>query len=347
LVCELFAEEKRRQNMLAVSIDIFSGKPNPTFIIQGEEEKAVLKEIALNPKMIARVDRNLEGYKGHEWLGFRGIYIAALSDEIPLDFGIPSQFMLLNGTASEDDKSIEVATKIVKQMPKARYVSARPGDMIDDTRKTDLSKMILDEMMDKLKLSEELRKRIPDLRKQTVPDVELKRETDDDDDDKNTKNKKNKDLKACCNIELCSFNPSFWNNCKTTRQNNNCYNYATNRRTDTFAQPGRASGYYPYSINCTNVTNAALSDGAHIRYDCFPSSEAPRYLVAMVVSPSWGDYHWYRKHSEGFWGHKPGSTNARNTDNSGNVISDPYTCDRGTYTQFCGYFYTCKSMVVN
>jgi hypothetical protein len=83
----------------------------------------------------------------------------------------------------------------------------------------------------------------------------------------------------------------------------------------------------------------------HRRYNCFPDSERPRYLVALVVAPGPGfvDYHWYRKMKEGFWGHKPGGTAVRNLDNSGNIISDPASCDRGPYTHFCGYFYGCNS----
>jgi hypothetical protein len=135
---------------------------------------------------------------------------------------------------------------------------------------------------------------------------------------------------------------------------NNCYNYATNRRTDTYAQPGRATGHQAHSMSCADVTAAALSDGAHKRFHCFPDSEKPRYLIALVVAPgtpATGDYHWYRKQKEGFWGHKPGGSPAINKDYSGQIIYNPETCDRTSrwpkYTQFCGYFYTAKSMKVN
>jgi hypothetical protein len=125
----------------------------------------------------------------------------------------------------------------------------------------------------------------------------------------------------------------------------NCYNYASNKRTDTFAQPGRGCGNIYKAITCAEMMRASLCDGLHRRLDCFPDSEKPRYLVALVVAPGPGfiDFHWYRKQKEGFWGHKPGGTAARNTDNSGRVITNPETCDRGPYTQFCGYFYTCRS----
>ena len=99
------------------------------------------------------------------------------------------------------------------------------------------------------------------------------------------------------------------------------------------------------AITCPEMTRASLCDGVHHRFDCFPDTERPRYLVALVVAPGPGfrDFHWFRKQSGGFWGHKPGGTEARNVDNSGVLITNPETANRGPYTQFCGYFYTCNS----
>ena len=97
---------------------------------------------------------------------------------------------------------------------------------------------------------------------------------------------------------------------------------------------------------CSNVIAGALSDGLHHRFNCFPDSEKPRWLMALVVAPGF-DYHWYRKQKEGYWGHKPGGTAAKNTDNNGAVVWNPETAARLPYTQFCGYFYACKSQKIN
>jgi hypothetical protein len=148
-----------------------------------------------------------------------------------------------------------------------------------------------------------------------------------------------------CWIELGTFNPGFWND-PAHIWRNNCYNYASNRRTDTFAQPGRATGHQATVMACADVTAAALSDGLHHRFDCFPDSERPRWLMALVVAPGY-DYHWYRKQKEGFWGHKPGSTAARNVDNNGAIVWNPETAARLPYTNFCGYFYACRSQKTN
>ena len=67
--------------------------------------------------------------------------------------------------------------------------------------------------------------------------------------------------------------------------------------------------------------------------------------MALVIAPG-QDYHWYRHQSGNFCGHKPGSTAARNTDNSGALVLNPETCNRGPYTNFCGYFYAGKSVKI-
>jgi hypothetical protein len=38
------------------------------------------------------------------------------------------------------------------------------------------------------------------------------------------------------------YHPDFWNSNSYTKSKNNCYNHATNRKTNNFAQPGFASG---------------------------------------------------------------------------------------------------------
>lgn len=145
---------------------------------------------------------------------------------------------------------------------------------------------------------------------------------------------------------LCSippYSPGFWNDggaIGSVEWENNCYNYGNNKRTDTFAQPGRASGYVRQALTCSEVSRAAESDGIRP----LPSSgECPcrEAKIALVVAPG-SDYHWYRLDSNNMWSHKPGHTPATNLDNSSNPISNPETADRGSYTDFCGYFCSCS-----
>lgn len=135
-----------------------------------------------------------------------------------------------------------------------------------------------------------------------------------------------------------SYQPAYWNDGATVQLNNNCYNYANNKRTDTFAQPGRAHNVSGYPMTGQAVYNAAVADGL-VPTTRNASSQDGKTKIALVVAPGY-DYHWYRQDSDGRWTHKPGRTKATNLDNNNAVISNPETAARGVYTEFVGYFFT-------
>jgi hypothetical protein len=149
---------------------------------------------------------------------------------------------------------------------------------------------------------------------------------------------------GCCTRP--SYTPSFWNDHGQIQYNNNCYNYSNNKRTDTFAQPGRRAGAMYSSLTCPAVVAAATADGVEpwpVSGSCSGDWLFSHHTkLALVVAPGW-DYHWYRLDSNGMWTHKPGGTQSTNLDNSGQVIQNPETADRGPYTDFCGYFCSCSS----
>lgn len=152
-----------------------------------------------------------------------------------------------------------------------------------------------------------------------------------------------RDALAC---GIPAYAPAYWNDHGTIQYNNNCYNYANNKRTDTFAQPGRGGGSsaYPYSsISCSTVYYAARADGL-VSPASNGTCRSGEDKLALAVAPGW-DYHWYRRDSSGWWSHKPGGTSATNLDNSGNPISNPQTANRGPYTNFCGYLCACSDTV--
>lgn len=138
------------------------------------------------------------------------------------------------------------------------------------------------------------------------------------------------------------YEPSWWNDGATKQLHNNCYNYASNYRTDTFrvvtggGQPGAAAGAMYTSLTCASVRPAAIADG--LINSPRANNKCPRegHLVALVIWPG-VDFHWYRKGRNGKWSHKPGSTPVTNLDNSANLINDPRTADRGGYTSFCTF----------
>jgi hypothetical protein len=306
--------------MLRITADIFSGRPAPEWIITDEQEaRTTLKEIAKNRSIVA------ESMSAEAGLGFRGFTIEPLSDELAQDFELPASMYMAAGASATSAKANEIAERLIGSMSSAQ--SSREASALGE-------ELPLDETLQNFlrqQLEPSSRVSVSDVRDSSQMTVEASSEQ-----------------AAACIHETVPYNPGFWNNNPVILKNNNCYNYASNRRTDTFAQPGRGCGKIYTKINCVEVTKASLCDGLHKQFDCFPASEAPRYLVALVIAPGPGvvDYHWYRQMKEGFWSHKPGETPVRNTDNSGKVITNPATCDRGPYTIFCGYFYTCKSQKI-
>lgn len=148
---------------------------------------------------------------------------------------------------------------------------------------------------------------------------------------------------VCHAADAPVYNPGLWNT-PAVQPHNNCYNYANNRITNTFAQPGRATGHqYTQLRTCTGagaVEPAAQSDGL-VPTGGFaaPLAAGHGWYVALVLWPN-NDYHWYRQDKVGCWSHKPGSTAARNVDNANHAINDPKTANRGPYTVFCAYMIT-------
>ena len=120
----------------------------------------------------------------------------------------------------------------------------------------------------------------------------------------------------------------------TIQTENNCYNYATDVRTDTYAQPGRANGAMYASLVAADVHAGAIADAL---VDAPAKNRCPGkgHLVALCMS-DW-DFHWYRKQRSGNWTHKPGPDPITQLDNANVPIPDPRSADRGPYTQFVGF----------
>ncbi|MFD7018631.1 hypothetical protein [Streptomyces sp. NPDC059161] len=300
--------------MLRITADVYSGRPNPVAdITNGGEARSALRELTRDRSLFADSRPSEPLTRG---LGLRGFWLETFDDELARDFDVESRLYLPVGPQAPVGRTAEVAERLITIADWSRAPDTFAGTTlpIDES----FREFLLTELASSGQISVE---------DQVGPAGGAHEERG----------------AVTCQIELGAFNPGFWNNDPTVKSSNNCYNYASNWRTNTFAQPGRGCGSMYTQITCDEVTRASLCDGMHHRFDCFPDSEKPRFLVALVVIPGGGDFHWYRKHKEGFWGHKPGGTEARNVDNSGNVIYNPETADRGPYTIFCGYFYGCNS----
>lgn len=304
--------------MLRITSDVYSGRPNPTWIIEDEAQARELlgKTLSVGARTTTVASEEPIG------LGFRGFLIEPLMDDLAKDYSVDTAIWLPASLATEAsgralfDQLLQTSTA-----PMATAGTMAEGKEAPEAESLQAQQQFLRELIS------------VSSRGTVQESVEGREEA------------LTAAPAATCYYDLAVYNPNYWNNDPSIRSRNNCYNYASNKRTDTFAQPGRGCGHMYTALTCAEVTRAALCDRLHRRYDCFPDSEKPRYLVALVIWPG-RDFHWYRKNREGFWSHKPGSTAARNVDNSGRVISDPATCNRGPYTQLCGYFYTCRSQLI-
>jgi hypothetical protein len=295
---------------MKVTLNVFSGRENPSWQLTEKDAKSFLERFAQKKVFAADAHQSK--------LGYSGFSIEANSDE-RLPNGIPSAFFidgLLAEGVSEFGHGDPMLTA-AESGSAAQWLISKAGKAVHD----EVATIVLGDIAAKVKGKK------PEKAPKPVEDKELKKLVQ----------------AAGCIIANTAYNPGFWN-VQPTQQNNNCYNYAMNFKSNTFAQPGRKTGHMYTAFDCNNVGNAASFDG------CKPTCNGSSKLVALVIWPG-HDFHWYRRHSEGFWGHKPGSTPVRNVDNLGRLINGttltPANCSRGNYTIFCGYRYSPTGMQVS
>lgn len=292
-----------------ITVDIFSGRPNPTWEIdEPQQVGTLLQHFSDNQAALARPDSAAPGK-----LGLRGVHVQVLEDG---ESESPAQHYLLAAAGPRDPAlSAQLAEQLIRTIP-------------DD------AEQFPQEFWDAV-LEEVRGWPTAEAPSDSQPDQQETREASES--------------FAACPYDTAPFDPAAWNT-PSIQPYNNCYNYATNVVTGTFAQPGRAHGYtIPSTVTCAQVSQGAQIDGYRVWGNCQPPGTTNRWVVAMVTGTFPGgvrDYHWYRFQSEGFWGHKPGQTRVINTDNSGNIIRDPQTCNRGYYTDWCGYFQCSNNVVI-
>jgi hypothetical protein len=133
--------------------------------------------------------------------------------------------------------------------------------------------------------------------------------------------------------------------------NNNCYAYACNIASNSFAQPGRFSGNQitAATLNGPDIQAFAVQDGlqaagttlddlkafAAKRMDQKGTGTLDGHFVALMISPAgdnnWGgDYHWARCDDNinfSSWSQKDGGDQVTNFDFAGNPITNPATAN--------------------
>lgn len=155
------------------------------------------------------------------------------------------------------------------------------------------------------------------------------------------------------------YNPSKYNKNPALKGSQNCFAYAfhqtllpkycTNDSCNaSFHQPGIKSGHPRWSEvdgkRCPDLLGRLLGDVPSIRLSTFTKRCPKKMTKAAVVTDEDEDYHFYRQDSNGYWSHKPGSTDVTNKDATGRFIYDPALSSRFypksglNYENFCGYF---------
>jgi hypothetical protein len=108
-----------RDIMLQVTADVFSGRPNPVWIIDDEAEaRAVIRELVKDRSLLADAPPPQAG------LGFRGLQIEPLNDELARDFDLRATSYLSAGPQVAVGRANELAERLIGLMSKAEARSA-------------------------------------------------------------------------------------------------------------------------------------------------------------------------------------------------------------------------------
>jgi hypothetical protein len=280
---------------LRITIDVFSGRPNPVIELDDREATEVAERL--------RPARRLEEGEGElppePILGYRGVVIEQVGDALVAE--LPRVTRLVGTTLFGRGLAHRPADEGVEE-----FICGSTGPF----RRVDLQDDFFDRLGGERERLREVRGKLP--WPVPLPWPWLRR----------------------CRCGPV-YEPTWWN-VPSRQPFNNCYNYATNYRSDTFAQPGLAAGAMYTALTCAAVLPAAVADELVDTPNADNACPVNGHLVALVVAPGW-DFHWYRKGRDGLWTHKPGSTPVTNVDNSGVLIPDPRNADRGPYTDFCTF----------
>jgi len=284
---------------LQVEIDIFSGRPNPVIELTGRDASALLDRL----RTTRRLEKGEPGVPPVPTLGYRGLIVSQVG---AASRRVPRRFRLAHGTIFGDGAPRAAADESLEE------VVLQSAALRDASLGRDFKKHLTREIA----RFHEIRIRWPwRPRKVKFPPARLR----------------------CRCAPL--YEPTWWNDGGQKQHQNNCYNYGSNYRTDTFnqipggSQPGAAAGAMYAAITGADVRNAAIADGLINNPSANNRCPGEGHLVALVIAPGF-DFHWYRKGRTGRWSHKPGSTPVIDVDNGNAIITDPRTADRGVYTQF-------------
>lgn len=310
--------------MLEVEMDVFSGMPNPTWTLSPRHEKELADRISADAKQVTRVTSGMQRLG----LGYRGLIIRHIKEDGgPWDKAnarkrqrLPAEFRVGIGPAGRDSTEAWLL----------KVASANEAQIPDDVMSVAVKGVTLaPRIAGPRQPSDSIdRKRVAPAEVKADAPLQLGAE--------------HHDTWWACGSNYFRANAAYFNEpAHVTR--NNCYCFASNHRPDIrYARPGRRGGSPATSITCGGVVTGLRADGWND--GCQPNG----LTIALVIWPN-RDYHFYRLVTGRpfwWWGHKPGGTPAKYTDDCGHPIFQffgngyaPNNICRGPYTDFCDYFY--------
>jgi hypothetical protein len=323
--------------MITVELDIFSGEPNPSWELSRKEESELLDQLEANPSLA------LPETAVAPVLGYRGYVIHVTNDGPARRRGLklarrfrmggiagdrsPERFLLDSSDkpAVTPDGVRQHAKNGIESTPPDAAAFAATGSLATEGAVT------------------------PDitaLRQRTRPKRGRKKPPS-----RGFSTQAVWEYWLCNDTLLFYDHPDYynwWSRGGDVINKNNCYNFAANNITNTIAIPGRLGGSRinrPHS--CASVHDGLMRDGHWMDHGCYFPDNDPNFatpIVAVCTMPDGFDFHFYRLVSawggERRWAHKPGA-GARATDKDSwpAPITDPYSANRGPYTNFCGYYW--------
>lgn len=310
--------------MLEVELDIFSGMPNPTWVLSKRQEATLYELLSAETNQISPLATADEQFG----LGYRGLIVRRIkTDEGEWDKAMSArrvpfadEFRLGRKTAKKDS----AADWLVKT---AKSQGARLVDEVQEVVSRGV--VVVPAARGPLEPTAKFDPKSVE-KAEVAVDVPYKRGS------------KIHETWWACGSNYFNPNAAFFNDPAHVLRNN-CYCFASNHRADVrYALPGQRGGHPATVMSCGNVVDGLRADGW--KDGCQPNG----LTIVMVIWPNF-DYHFYRLVTGGpfwWWGHKPGGTPAKYTDDCGHSIYQfqgqgyaPNNICRGGYSDFCGYFY--------
>ncbi|MBM7703422.1 hypothetical protein [Metabacillus iocasae] len=290
--------------MFEVELDIYSGMPNPKWILSKAEEKELRDRITSESTQVSPVHTPEEEFD----LGYRGLIVRdikwnrisrGLKSIFPREFRVGSKMAKQFSTAEWLLKTSE--KKCSKVTDKLREVAAKGVVLASSSREVVTSATYSNE------------------------GSKVSRATEWE----------------TCQYNFFADNTDVFN-LNSNIIHNNCYAFASNHLGGgRYAHPGLHGGRPAKENTCSEVIAGLHADGWN--HYCSPNS-SDVLIIACVIWPGedFHFYRLVSDGPSWQWAHKQGSTKASYRDNCQKRIEHditPKNCCRGHYTDFCGYFY--------